>query len=185
MENQVGDFDKFRMSVKIDSSSDIMSLKRGEYMKYTCTMLAVRDIERSRKFYHDILDCDTVYDFGTNITLTGGFSLQTLDTWTGFIEKNEEEITLGHNAGELYFEEENMDAFLKKLDEHKEIKYVHPFVEHRWGQRVVRFYDPDMNIIEVGETLNAVARRFSAEGMTVEQVAERMEIPVDYAKTLL
>ena len=37
------------------------------------------------------------------------------------------------------------------------IEYVHPVKEHGWGQRVVRFYDPDKHIIEVGENMKVVS----------------------------
>ena len=47
------------------------------------------------------------------------------------------------------FEEEDLDAFCEHLKQF-DIFYVHPLFEHRWGQRVVRFYDPDGNLIEVG-----------------------------------
>ena len=45
-------------------------------MKYVCTLIAVKDIELSKKFYHDILGQDVIVDLGANVTLTGGFSLQ-------------------------------------------------------------------------------------------------------------
>lgn len=48
------------------------------------------------------------------------------------------------------------------------------------GQRVVRFYDPDRYIIEVGENMKAVCKRFIDSGMTPEQVAERMDVPMQY-----
>ena len=60
------------------------------------------------------------------------------------------------------------------------MEYVHPVIEHSWGQRVVRFYDPDKHIIEVGENMQAVTRRFLANGMTPEQVAQRMDVPLSY-----
>ena len=44
----------------------------------------------------------------------------------------------------------------------------------------VRFYDPDKHIIEVGENMQAVTRRFLANGMTPEQVAQRMDVPLSY-----
>ena len=66
-----------------------------------------------------------------------------------------------------------------------EIHYVHPVKEHRWGQRAVRFYDPDGHIIEVGETLKAVCRRFLNDGMTAEQVALRMDVPVTFVNRCL
>lgn len=46
------------------------------------------------------------------------------------------------------------------------------------GQRVVRFYDPDYHIIEVGENMKAVCKRFSDEGLTVGEIPERMGIPL-------
>ena len=41
-------------------------------MKYTSTLLAVTDMEKSKQFYHDVLGLDIVADFGANVTLTGG-----------------------------------------------------------------------------------------------------------------
>ena len=51
-------------------------------------------------------------------------------------------------------------------------------MEHGWGQRVVRFYDPDGHIIEVGEDLKMVIRRFLAAGMTMEEVSVKMDASV-------
>lgn len=53
------------------------------------------------------------------------------------------------------------------------------------GQRVVRFYDPDGHIIEVGEDMSAVVHRFFGGGMTEEQVARRMDVPLDYVQAML
>ena len=151
-------------------------------MKYKSTLIAVSDMEKSRQFYHDVLGMNVVADFGANVTLDGGLVLQTLDTWTSFIRTDK--VVLPNNAGELYFEEEDMDAFcehLKRFD----ICYVHPLFEHRWGQRVVRFYDPDRHIIEVGEKLDAVILRFMEQGLSAEETAIRMDIAVDYVTACL
>ncbi len=80
---------------------------------------------------------------------------------------------------ELYFEESDFDAFPERLSGF-EVKYVHEAVEHRRGQRAVRFYDPDDHIIEVGENMGAVVKRFKNSGMTGEQVAKRMDVPLEY-----
>ena len=74
--------------------------------------------------------------------------------------------------------------FAEKLD-HLDIHYVHPVKEHAWGQRVVRFYDPDGHIIEVGETMKTVCRRFLAAGMTPEQAAERMDVPLKFVRACM
>ena len=151
-------------------------------LKYTSTLIAVADMEKSKQFYHDVLGLEIVADFGDNVTLDGGIALQTMNTWKTFIRTDN--LVLPNNAGELYFEEEDMDTFcdhLKKFD----ICYVHPLFEHRWGQRVVRFYDPDKHIIEVGEKLDAVILRFMENGLSAEETAVRMDIPFDFVRACL
>ncbi|NMB93029.1 MAG: glyoxalase, partial [Flexilinea flocculi] len=102
--------------------------------------------------------------------------------WVKFI--NNKAVHFQHNAGELYFEEQDMDSFLKKLEE-TAVAYVHQPLEHPWGQRTVRFYDPDQHIIEVGEEIRGVVKRFLNRGMSVEQVAAYMDVPVCYVQDCL
>ena len=58
-------------------------------------------------------------------------------------------------------------------------------LEHSWGQRVVRFYDPDNHIVEVGENIIMVVRRFLNSGLSIEDIAVRMDVPIDYVKSCL
>lgn len=144
---------------------------------------AVRDLKRSLAFYCEVLGLEVVSDFGANVVLTGGLSLQTLDTWAEFLGSSD--IRFGGNDAEMYYVAEDFDAFLDTLKEHSETELVCPPLEHRWGQRVVRLYDPDRHIIEVGESLNKVAKRFRDGGLNEEGVARRMDISMGYAKELL
>ncbi len=154
-------------------------------MKFSNPLIVVSDMERSKLFYSTVLGLDVILDFGANVTLTGGISLQTKDSWCNFIHKPKNEVFFGANNSELYFEEDDFDNFLLKLNQISDICYVHPIIEHSWGQRAVRFYDPDKHIIEVGENINKVVRSFLNKGMSVENVATRMDIPVDYVKSCL
>ncbi len=149
-------------------------------MKYANTLIVVKDIDKSKKFYRDVLGLDVIADFGANVTLTGGIALQTLETWKDFIHKDNQEIIFGNNAVELYFEEDYIDAFVERLDGIQGIDLVHPLIEHSWGQRVIRFYDLDHHIIEVGENLLIVINRFVYSGLSVEETASRMDVPVEY-----
>lgn len=146
-------------------------------MNYTATLIAVADMERSKRFYHDVLGMGVVADFGANVTLDGGLVLQTTDTWKSLIRTDE--VHLPNNAGELYFEDEDIDAFCDRLKGF-DVRYVHPLFEHRWGQRVVRLYDPDGHIIEVAERLDAVVSRFMEQGLSAEETAARMDVPLDF-----
>ena len=143
-------------------------------MKFMNPLLAVSDMERSVSFYKTVLGLDKIADFGANVTLTGGVALQTQETWAQFIETDA--LTWNGKVSELYFEEDDFDTLAERL-RGQDIRYVHPVKEHAWGQRVVRFYDPDGHIIEVGENIQSVCRRFADSGMTPEQIAVRMDVP--------
>lgn len=144
-------------------------------MKYKAGMLVVSDLERSREFYKTVLGLRVVADFGANITLTGGFSLQTQESWEEFISVDSSAISYGGNNFELYFEEDDLDGFVEKLNKWN-VPLVHPMYEASWGQRSIRFYDPDRHIIEVGENMKVVCKRFLDSGMTVPEVAKRMDV---------
>jgi len=154
-------------------------------MRMLNTLFAVRDLKRSLEFYKNVLGLETVNDFGANVVLIGGLALQTLDSWTGFLGKVPGDIRFGGDDAEIYFEAEDFDAFLKMLGDFPETELVHPPMEHRWGQRAVRLYDPDRHIIEVGEPMDKVAKRFRDGGLNEEGVARRMDISLEYARKLL
>ena len=74
--------------------------------------------------------------------------LQDEKLWKKFLER---EVIPENNSCELYFEEREFDGFVEKLERlYPEVQYVNRPMTHSWGQRVVRFYDPDGNLIEVG-----------------------------------
>ena len=87
-----------------------------------------------------------------------------------------------YNPQTEYFEEEDFDSFIAYLKEFPKLKYIHGVEEMSWGQRIVRFYDPDFHIIEVGEPMDAVIKRMFKSGMTVEQVSEKSQYPIEYVK---
>ena len=80
--------------------------------------------------------------------LTEGLVLQDEKIWKEVLNKD---IIPENHASELYFEEPDIEAFARKLEKlYPNIRYVNRLMTHSWGQKVVRFYDPDGNLIEVG-----------------------------------
>ena len=117
-------------------------------MKLKNVLIVVKDIEKSRKFYHDLFDIDLVVDNDGNMILTEGLVLQDEKIWKSFLDRD---IVPKSNSCELYFEEQDIEAFIEKLEKlYPDIEYVNRLMTHSWGQRVVRFYDLDGNLIEVG-----------------------------------
>lgn len=145
-------------------------------------LIVVDDIERSKKFYHDLFGLQVVADFDGNVIMTQGLVLQERKTWECLIGKKSSK---GNCDTELYFEENNLDVFIDRLKTYpQQIEYLNDLMEHSWGQRVVRLYDPDGHVIEVGESLDLVARRFYADGMEIQDVAKKVQLPLDKVKAI-
>ena len=117
-------------------------------MKLKNVLIVVKDIEKSRKFYHDLFGIDLVLDNDGNMILTEGLVLQDEKIWKSFLDRD---IVPKSNSCELYFEEQDIESFIEKLERlYPTIEYVNHLMTHSWGQRVIRFYDLDGNLIEVG-----------------------------------
>jgi len=122
-------------------------------MKLKNILIVVKDIEKSRQFYHDLFGIDLVLDNDGNMILTEGLVLQDERIWKNFLGKN---IVSKSNSCELYFEEQDIEAFIEKLERmYPNIEYVNRLMTHSWGQRVIRFYDLDGNLIEVGTPMES------------------------------
>lgn len=141
-------------------------------MKYKGTMLVVKDIEATKDFYTQVLGVRVISDFGENVTFTGGFSAQTEKSWIEFTHCAPSFFKYQGNVVELYFEEEYFDDFLEKLDD-AGVFIIDGDTAMPWGQKIVRFYDPDKHIVEVGEDLTVMMKRLHDEGFTVEQLVEK------------
>ena len=76
-------------------------------------------------------------------------------------------------------------SFLNKLKAYSNIEYLGEVIEHSWGQRVIRFYDLDEHLIEVGEDMQMVVKRFLASGMTMEEVSAKMDVSIEDLTKLL
>lgn len=117
-------------------------------MRLRNILIVVKDIEKSKKFYHELFGLDVILDNDGNVILTEGLVLQDEKIWRKFLERD---VIIENNSSELYFEEKNIEAFVEKLEKlYPNIKYVTHLTTHSWGQKVVRFYDLDGNLIEVG-----------------------------------
>ena len=111
-------------------------------------LIVVKDIEKALKFYHDLFGFEMVADNDGNMILTDGLVLQEEKYWKDFLKRD---ILPQSNSCELYFEEADIDGFVEKLETlYPDVRYVNRLMTHSWGQRVIRFYDLDGNLIEVG-----------------------------------
>jgi catechol 2,3-dioxygenase-like lactoylglutathione lyase family enzyme len=149
-------------------------------MKFTCPLISVKDLEASKKFYQEVLGQKIGLDLGWNVCFTGGFAIQY--HFADIIGIDKDSVKVQSHNFELYFEEDDFDGFLEKLKSYPGIKYVHPPKKHEWQQRVVRIYDPDMHIVEVGESMAVIAKRYLKQGCSVEETAKIIMHPIEFVK---
>jgi len=152
-------------------------------MKYQGVCIAVKDVSVSKEFYQDLFELEVFQDYGINVSF-GGLSLQQDFAWLLNIPRKKV-LTEPHNM-ELYFETNDIDGFVAKLEQRTDIRYLGDGVtEATWGQRSIRFYDLDGHIIEVGENMKMVVKRFLDSGMSIEETSKRMDVSVSDLRTLL
>lgn len=146
-------------------------------MKYICPLLVVSDIKRSRKFYEEVLGQKVKADYGENVSYEGDFAIHLDSHYSGLIDGKA--IAHGGHNFELYFEEDALEQLAEKLAG-KGVELVHPLREQPWRQKVLRFYDPDRHIIEIGESFEHLCSRLKEEGKSVEEIMKITYMPEDF-----
>lgn len=147
-------------------------------IEYKLPLIAVKNVEKSKEFYENLFGQSVVMDFGKNVTFSGGFAIQ--EDYSCLADLPEEPTYDKSYDMELYFETYDFDEFLKKLGEYPDVRYVHPPKKHDWQQRVVRIFDPDGHIIEIGESMAFIAKQFLREGKTPEETAKLIQHPLEF-----
>jgi len=150
-------------------------------MKFICSLIVVDDVAKARNLYENILKQKVVADFGENVAFQG-FAIHKRDHYKALI--NDKPIVPGSNAFELYFEEDDLEKLAGELKAGG-FEFVHDLREQPWKQKVLRFYDYDKNIIEVGERLEHTAYRLSLEGRSLEDISRITYLPVESVKAAI
>jgi len=151
-------------------------------MKFVCPLIAVNNLEASKKFYQEVLGQEIGLDLGWNVWFTGGFAIQL--NFAEIVSIDKQTVKSKSHNFELYFEEDDFDGLLIRLKDFDNIEYVHPAKTNDWQQRVVRIYDPDKHIIEIGESMVVVTKRFLDKGVSVEETAKIIQHPVEFVKNV-
>ena len=97
-------------------------------MKLKNVLIVVKDIEKSKQFYHNLFGLDVILDNDGNVILTEGLVLQDEKIWKTFLKKDR---IPQNNSCELYFEEHDIEAFAEKLEkQYPAIEYVNRLTVH-------------------------------------------------------
>lgn len=150
-------------------------------MLYQGTLISVSDMERAKNFYETVMEQKVMMDLGVHVSFERGLSLQ-----SNYEELVGEDLPAKErpNNFQLYFEVEDLDRWQTKLEAVEGIEWIHKPKAYPWGQRIMRFYDFDNYIIEVAESMESVAKQYLAQGLSIEETAERTMYPVEFVRAL-
>lgn len=143
-------------------------------MKFHSSVIFVNDINRSKDFYIRILNQEIEHDFGKNVILKGGLTIWEIQS--EHILNKQLDTKKDANRFELYFETELIDETFEKLKTER-IEFLHKINEESWGQRTIRFFDPDKHLVEIGETMETFVSNMKKNGLSSKQIAEKSGIP--------
>jgi len=154
-------------------------------IQFHSSVLFTTDVRRLSAFYVHALGQEIEHDFGACVSLRCGLSLwQPSDDLTVAVELGYSHHAGGNKNLELCFETETLDEDVERVKA-SGAKLLHDVVEEPWGQQVLRFFDPDGNLVELGESIAMFVRRHHASGYTVEAVAEKTGVPLEMVRQFI
>lgn len=116
-------------------------------MKLKNVLIVVDDMEESIRFYKEIFGLQVIVKQDGNVILSEGLVLQDAKLWADVIEGD---IIPFNNTTELYFEDNDVEGLADKLASNNIFVRVQTeLTELAGGQKMMRFYDPSGNLIEV------------------------------------
>lgn len=119
-------------------------------MKQVDTIVLVKDIKRISSFYIDLFGLEILHDWDSMIIFKNRLSFHQIDKLEpkSFSDK----LHSGTGGVIIYLELDpgvDLEGILNKL-ENNGIEIIHGIYKLPW-QRIIRVYDPEGNIVEIGE----------------------------------
>ena len=151
-------------------------------MKFHSTVIFVKEISRAKIFYTRFLEFSIVYDFGKNVILSNGLTIWEIQD--SHIISKQLQTKNDSNRFELYFESEDLEKVVNLLEKEGAV-FLHKIHEEPWGQKTIRFFDPDNHLIEIGEPLEVFVNNLSRNGLSAKEISEKSGILIDTVNRLI
>jgi catechol 2,3-dioxygenase-like lactoylglutathione lyase family enzyme len=154
-------------------------------LQFHSTVLFCQDVQKQKEFYTQFLGQEIELDHGHYVVLKNHLTLwQIGDDYPIARELGYAYEPIGNRNLEVCFETDAFgDAVEKVLM--ADIRILHNVAEEPWGQYTIRFYDPEGNLVEIGESMKSMAGRMKDAGMTIEDMVKKTSLSVTYIKKLL
>jgi catechol 2,3-dioxygenase-like lactoylglutathione lyase family enzyme len=147
-------------------------------IKFHSTVIIADDFDKMKSFYQEVLQQEIDLDFGNCISFKNGLTLWKLKEEYPIAKKLGRTYDKSGNRNlEICFETDSFETVIENLKKQK-LNYLHEATEEMWGQLTVRFFDPENNLVEIGETIPCFVKRFRNQGMSVEEVSKKTSVPI-------
>jgi catechol 2,3-dioxygenase-like lactoylglutathione lyase family enzyme len=154
-------------------------------IRFQSTVLITKQFDEMKQFYTGLLGQRARFDFGNCLTFECDLTI-----WQPREEhvisralgtKNQDS---GNDGLEVCFETDDFENEAERVKAGG-VALLHDVAEETWGQRTMRFYDPDGNIVELGESMPYFCLRLHKEGMSAAEVAQKTGIQMETVLTYL
>lgn len=158
-------------------------------LKNCTSVLFVKRATKSRDFFVNVLGMNVAMSNGDlNFFFKEGFAIWQVATDNEIPKRLGYDVITDRNAAnrfELCFETEDIDDVYKLLKKNG-ISFLHEINTEIWGQRTIRFFDPDNHLIEVGESMQVFLKRvYDEEKQDIEATSRRTFTPVEAIRYFL
>ena len=155
-------------------------------LKFILPLIVVEDVAASRRFYEDFLEQKVLHDFGEDVQFEDGFSIhQKAHFQTLLGDERHYTITLKSNCWpNCTSRRKDLEAAQARLKQ-SGAEFIHEIEEQPWGQRVMRLYDLDGHILEIGESMGSAILRLHEQGLSVEEIMKKTGMPKEFVEEVL
>jgi catechol 2,3-dioxygenase-like lactoylglutathione lyase family enzyme len=154
-------------------------------VNYHSAVIFCSDLEKQREFYEKFLEQKVEQDLGNCLVFENGFTLWKLDKkYPISKELGYTYEPIGNRNLELCFETENFGDAVEKVVV-SDLRMLHNVSEEEWGQYTIRFYDPEGNLVEIGETLKCMVSRMKSASMSIEEIEKKSGLEKRFIENLL
>ncbi len=154
-------------------------------LKFVGPLIAVDEIARSRYFYEQILGQKVKDDFGVNVSFEGNFAIHLKAHYQSLLgDVAQYPIAQKAHNGELYFETDELEPIYQRLKQ-ANVEFIHVIREQPWGQWVLRLYDPDGHVVEIGEMMEATVERLYRQGLSIEQIIQKSSMSREFVEHVI
>lgn len=154
-------------------------------LTYSGTAILVKDMQAARRFYEELLEQKLKMDVPGYVVYECGLCLW--DEASAHQSIFQSPLPLGNPSGpqrfEIFFDADELDLYAQRLNS-AAVPVIHPILEMPWGQRVLRVYDPDGNVVEIGEPMHTFVGRFLKQGLSIEATSQRTSTPLEIVRRI-